>query len=77
MAGAGVIRERFEGSTRTDDQYDDGLVHNHDWAASSRRPSPAAGFAAANRSRAYAAVEGHERHDDGLVHNHDWAVTGK
>jgi hypothetical protein len=62
------------------ENYDDGLVHNHNWAAASHdRPSSAGfgGLPAANRFRAYDAVQAHERFDDGLVHNHDWAVGGK
>lgn len=68
------------GRGRVDDRFDDGLVHNHNWAASAQDgPSPAgsAGMPAGSRFRAYDAVQAHERFDDGLVHNHDWAVGGK
>ena len=53
----------------SDDRFDDGLVHSHDWA----REKPAAPPPQPQVIRA--ARE--ERYDDGLVHSHDWASTGK
>jgi hypothetical protein len=49
----------------TDDKYDDGLVHNHGWAA--ENPAPA-------HQRALPA-QAAEDHDDGLVHSHGWACS--
>ena len=70
----------FSAARAAIDYFDDGLVHNHNWAASSHDRPASAGFAgmpAASRFRAYDMVQAHERFDDGLVHNHDWAVGGK
>lgn len=70
----------FSGTRTLLDRFDDGLVHNHNWAASSHdRPSQAgsAGVPAGSRVRAYDTVQAHDRFDDGLVHNHAWAVGGK
>ena len=55
-----------------DDTYDDGLVHNHNWAT---EPSHAHGIKL--QGEAIAAMSAHpkdvEFFDDGLVHGHDWA----
>jgi hypothetical protein len=70
----------FGTAAGADDRFDEGLVHNHNWAASGGEtcaPTGHGGMPAASRFRAYDAVQAHERMDDGLVHNHDWAVGGK
>jgi hypothetical protein len=57
-----------------DDTYDDGLVHNHNWAA--EPPTRAGGIKLHGEAMA-AAMSAHpedvEPFDDGLVHGHDWA----
>lgn len=57
-----------------DDTYDDGLVHNHHWAA---EPPPRAHGIESQGQAVGAAMSGHpadvESFDDGLVHGHDWA----
>jgi hypothetical protein len=47
--------------------YDDGLVHSHDWS----RSTPPGGDHMAKAASARA-KKGHD-HDDGLVHDHAWA----
>lgn len=69
------------------DRFDDGLVHNHNWAVNadgdamvtergSFRPAYV-GAMQPDRSDVRASSEADDRFDDGLVHNHDWAVSGK
>ncbi len=55
-----------------DKNYDDGLVHSHNWAA---EPTPTGGTTAQGAETAAAASQPEEQHlfDDGLVHCHDWA----
>ena len=79
-------------SSRHEDRFDDGLVHNHHWAVTTDEAYPCHGRGAAAETEhgyAFAGVvvspmqsfgqttHDHDRHDDGLVHNHDWAVSGK
>ncbi len=54
-----------------DKNYDEGLVHSHNWAA---EPAPATKSQAAE-SAADPTANAEEQHlfDDGLVHCHDWA----
>jgi hypothetical protein len=89
MAGAGSDRQRFElDAMQAHERYDDGLVHNHNWAVTTNFDAKGilggtpftrafAGSAGTARFHEQDAVQAHERYDDGLVHNHDWAVTGK
>ncbi len=49
----------------SDDRFDDGLVHSHQWAT--EKPMTAAQVDAPQEPD----------HDDGLVHDHSWASTGK
>ncbi len=63
-----VVKAAVEIRT-ADDQYDDGLVHSHNWARTPMQQRP-------ETTRTYghtapAAVEA--QHDDGLVHSHNWA----
>ena len=58
------------GIVQAHERHDDGLVHNHTWAASEAFSDSSA------RLDDYAAVQAHERHDDGLVHGHSWAASG-
>jgi hypothetical protein len=64
------------------DRYDDGLVHNHNWASSEEGRGTGVfdslhlddtfgGLSATSRSYDHS----DDRFDDGLVHNHAWAVT--
>lgn len=82
MAHSGRIAQRYE-----DDRFDDGLVHNHNWAVNadddamvtergSFQPAYVGGMQP-DRSDVRASSEADDRFDDGLVHNHDWAVSGK
>ena len=54
-----------------DKNYDEGLVHSHNWAA---EPIPAA-KPQSGEPATIATVDPEEQHlfDDGLVHCHDWA----
>ena len=55
-----------------DKNYDDGLVHCHNWACGSEpstQPQGAAEIAASTTS----AQQEEGTFDDGLVHGHDWA----
>lgn len=52
------------------DNYDDGLVHSHDWA----REPPRAPMKRQQVQQAQAQAQPAEDfYDDGLVHSHDWA----
>ena len=55
-----------------DKNYDEGLVHSHNWAA---EPTPAAKQQHGEPAATTAATHPEEQHlfDDGLVHCHDWA----
>lgn len=56
-----------------DTNYDDGLVHCHNWAC---EPEPAAGVTkpqGAETAASTAARPDDGAFDDGLVHAHDWA----
>jgi len=48
------------------DNYDDGLVHQHQWATEPFSPVPMPGDRLILRSS-------EEQFDDGLVHGHAWA----
>jgi len=48
----------------SNDRYDDGLVHSHNWATEPPRPT---------QPRTRTAPRPTEECDDGLVHSHGWA----
>lgn len=81
MAGAGGNSQRFRlDAVQAHERYDDGLVHNHNWAASSNDAAPVRTSAPAGtpgRFHDHVTMQQQDRYDDGLVHNHDWAVSGK
>jgi hypothetical protein len=82
MFGAGDVRERFKlEAVQAHERHDDGLVHNHDWAATRNSQAPATRSmsrpAKPVRFQDHRPTQEQDRYDDGLVHNHDWAVTGK
>ena len=54
-----------------DKNYDDGLVHCHNWACGPETPAKPQGAETA----APTSADSEEQHlfDDGLVHCHDWA----
>jgi hypothetical protein len=74
-------------TSQAHDRYDDGLVHNHNWATtdtfgatttSEGTPFTRAFTGSIDRARSQDySTRAQEPFDDGLVHNHDWAVTGK
>ena len=82
----------FDG-VQAHERHDDGLVHNHAWAASENAEADGAtaqreagdGYFGATpiavprgqSSTTEAARTREADHDDGLVHNHEWAVSGK
>lgn len=49
------------------DDYDDGLVHGHGWAAEEATP-------AQRRERRVIRMVVAEDFDDGLIHGHAWAM---
>ena len=54
-----------------DKNYDEGLVHGHNWAA---EPSTPEGATKAQGAEPAASTRvDHDLFDDGLVHSHDWA----
>jgi hypothetical protein len=55
-----------------DKNYDDGLVHSHNWASEPATPAKPQLAAETATSLALDAEEQH-LYDDGLVHCHDWA----
>ena len=78
--------------SRQTDRFDDGLVHNHQWAVTSHEAYPRRSQASTMHSthrRSFATIEASpvqsrgeparadHQHDDGLVHNHHWAVTAR
>jgi hypothetical protein len=54
-----------------DKNYDDGLVHCHNWACGPETPADATKPQGAETT-ASTRLE-HDSFDDGLVHSHDWA----
>lgn len=54
-----------------DKNYDDGLVHCHNWACG---PEASEGAIKPQGAEAAAPTQlEHDSFDDGLVHSHDWA----
>jgi hypothetical protein len=89
MAGAGSTSQhfRFE-AIAAHERHDDGLVHNHNWAATTDFPAMTilrdaaltrglTGLTQEDRFFDRTAVQAHDHYDEGLVHNHDWAVSAK
>lgn len=85
MTGAGRSAPRFDNAAMlADDRFDDGLVHNHNWAVASdldvtasNRASCRPAFVGSMQADRHVPAQADDRFDDGLVHNHDWAVSGK
>ena len=83
MASIGDTLGRHRpGTVRQQDWYDDGLVHNHNWAVTTNigvmMGVAGRSFAGSVPStsvdlRPRRSVD--DTYDDGLVHNHDWART--
>jgi hypothetical protein len=80
MAGGEARWFQFE-AVHAHERHDDGLVHNHNWAASDHRETAAPVWMPAIRTFAGSIettrFDDDDRYDDGLVHNHHWAVSGK
>ena len=51
------------------DDFDDGLVHGHDWAAEQTAPA-----VRQHRERRVLRMTVAEDFDDGLIHGHAWAM---
>ena len=51
------------------DDFDDGLVHGHDWASEQAAPA-----AKQRRERRVLRMAVAEDFDDGLIHGHAWAM---
>lgn len=73
---------------RSTEYFDDGLVHNHNWAVSADEAYPSQDQGSVTEYGRGSGVEispfqsigatiAHDHHDDGLVHNHHWAVSGQ
>jgi hypothetical protein len=56
-----------------DKNYDDGLVHCHNWACGSEPSAQPQGAAEIVAPTATSAHPEDGTFDDGLVHGHDWA----
>jgi hypothetical protein len=54
----------------SNDDFDDGLVHGHDWASEAPTPAPVPRL---DRRPIQMHATPEER-DDGLVHGHAWAM---
>ncbi len=56
-----------------DKNYDEGLVHGHNWSAEPPTPASAAKLQGDDIAASMSAHPEEEFFDDGLVHGHDWA----
>jgi outer membrane receptor protein involved in Fe transport len=89
MGSTGMTSNGMGSNGRHAERFDDGLVHNHHWAAGSDDAYGGHGHGGAHQRRILtdadmvairrraAVAHDHDRHDDGLVHNHHWAVSGR